>query len=931
MLLRTLLLPVLSLSASPLAPQQPSSVFPFEAHESDLPNGLRVITVPSAFPDLVTLYVIVATGSRNEVEPGKSGFAHFFEHMMFRGTKHHSAAEQAAFFKRIGAGRNAYTTDDYTAYHTTFGKEDLDGVMRMEADRFRFLQYDQRAFRTEAMAVLGEYNKNAQNPTEKLEEALRETAFTTHPYRHTTIGFLRDIVAMPRQYDYSLEFFRRWYAPQHTTLLIVGDVDPAAVRELAATHFGDWPRGTAAEVAIPREPPQSQPRSVHQDWPTPTSPWLVVAWKGPAFAGGESDMPVLDVLSALTFGSSSELYRRLYVQERKVDVLAGMFPDATDPYLLQVWTRVREPADVAYVRDAILAAARAAGATAPEPAQLDRIKRQLRYGFASRLDSSEGIASALAGVVARTRTTRTIARVQARYDAVTPADVAAAAQQWLRDECRTVATLAHGALPEPAPGGDARPHLLALPSRSPLISIRVAFAAGAAADPPGQCGLASLTARLLATGGTKRRSYARLLDDLLPLAASIGWQVDKELTVLHGTVHRDNLEPYWGILREVLAEPAFAPDDFARVRADAISAIELDLVQTNDEELGKETLYRELYAGTPYGWLNGGTLADLRALGVGDAERWWRERLRASRATIALAGDLPEGFAERARAELAHALPGGTPPAGAAPITPAPLARNRLTIVQKETRATGLHLGFPIEVRRGDPDWVALWLVRSWLGEHRSENSHLYQRLRELRGLNYGDYAYIEYFPRGMFQFQPDPNLVRRAQIFQIWIRPVPPENAAFALKAAWYELDALVRNGLTAAQFDATREYLRKFAPLLVATQERQLGYAYDSEWYGTPAFVDYVRRGLEKLTLDEVNAAIRRHLRSDRLQLVAVAQDAAALRDAVLGTAPTPITYQSRPGPDVLAEDDVIAALRIPLDPDDVRILPATEVFAK
>ena len=114
-------------------------------------------------------------------------------------------------------------------------------------------------------------------------------------------------------------------------------------------------------------------------------------------------------------------------------------------------------------------------------------------------------------------------------------------------------------------------------------------------------------------------------------------------------------------------------------------------------------------------------------------------------------------------------------------------------IVQKETRATAISFGHPIEVTRSHPDFAALCLARAWLGEHRSSMSHLYQRIREVRGMNYGDYAYIEAFPRGMFQFFPDPNMARRAQIFEVWIRPVVPENAHMALRIAVHELDKLV------------------------------------------------------------------------------------------------------------------------------------------
>ena len=154
-------------------------VLPFRALETTLPNGLRVIALNTGFPNLVSLQIPVQTGSRNEVEPGKTGFAHFFEHMMFRGTQRFAADAYNAIITRAGARQNAYTTDDYTNYHITFAKEDLEQVLELEADRFMNLEYSEPDFRTEARAILGEYNKSAAEPLNKLIEVQRD-----HAYRH---------------------------------------------------------------------------------------------------------------------------------------------------------------------------------------------------------------------------------------------------------------------------------------------------------------------------------------------------------------------------------------------------------------------------------------------------------------------------------------------------------------------------------------------------------------------------------------------------------------------------------------------------------------------------------------------------------------------------------------------------------------------------
>src|SRR5512140_945539 len=224
----------------------PADILPFHATEKTLPNGLKVIVVPTGFPNIVSLQIPVKTGSRNEVEPGKSGFAHFFEHMMFRGTKAYPPEKYQAIVTRSGARQNAYTTDDYTNYHTTFPKEDLETMLKIEADRFHNLEYGESELKTEARAVLGEYNKNSANPSQKLFEVTRDKAFDVHTYKHTTMGFLKDIEDMPNQFAYSKTFFSRWYRPEHTTVIVAGDVQPAKTIALVEKYWSGWKKGSHA-------------------------------------------------------------------------------------------------------------------------------------------------------------------------------------------------------------------------------------------------------------------------------------------------------------------------------------------------------------------------------------------------------------------------------------------------------------------------------------------------------------------------------------------------------------------------------------------------------------------------------------------------------------------------------------------------------------
>ncbi len=422
---------------------EPQKAFPFAYDLHDFPNGLRLITVPTDFPNVVALYIVVQTGSRNEVEAGKSGFAHLFEHMMFRGTKAYPPARWEAVMKEAGAATNAYTSDDHTAYHATFSKEDLPLILEMEADRLQNLEYAPDALKTESLAVLGEYNKSSADPELKIHETLRETAFERHTYRHTTLGYLADIENMPNQYAYSRQFFDRYYRPEYTTILVVGDVVAADVLRQVGKHWSGWKRGSF-RPEIPAEPAPTGARRRQLEWPSPTLPWVWVAHRTPAYTDTARDSAALDILSFLGFSESSPLYKKLVLEDQTVDLLAVDAPDHVDPYLFTVTARVKEPKDMAAVEEQILSTLKGFHDTPVAADRLEAVKRHLRYSFALGLDNSEAIAEALARYVALRRTPETINRIYELYSQVTAEDVRDVARRFLVETGRTIVTLTAG-------------------------------------------------------------------------------------------------------------------------------------------------------------------------------------------------------------------------------------------------------------------------------------------------------------------------------------------------------------------------------------------------------------------------------------------------------------------------------------------------------
>jgi zinc protease len=881
------------------------SAFPYPYNQQELPNGLRVVTVTTDYKNVVALYIVVGVGSRNEVEPGKSGFAHLFEHMMFRGTEKFPSEKYQQILQQAGSASNAFTSDDITAYHTIFSKEDLEQILMLEADRFQHLKYPPDALKTESLAVLGEYNKNSANPMRKLDEVLRETIFQRHTYRHSTMGFLKDVQAMPEQYDYSLQFFDRYYRPEYTTIIVAGDVEPARVRAIVDKYWGGWQRGKF-KPQIPAEPPQTAPKTNHVDWPSPTLPWVDIAYRTPAYSDTTKDTAALGALAELGFSPSSELYQKLVVQDQKADSVFAEHLNRADPYLFEIAARVKKDADMAYVRDEILAAVKRFTTELVPAERLDAVKRNLRYRFSLSLDNNQAVAEAVTRTIVLRRTPETINRLYALYAQLTPEDIRQVARKYLVESGRTIVTLAYK--------GTAAPAGPTAASQAPLVAIRVTFPFGSAGDPPDKPGLAALTAAMLAEGGTREMTYKQVLDALFPMAVNVSAHVDKEMTTFSAQTHVDNLEAFNKLFRSMLYDPGWRDDDFRRLKDDAINYLRVSLRGNNDEELGKEVLYNIIYAGTPYGHHNLGAAQALEKITLADVKQFYAGHYKPENALTARS-DLP--LPRQPQAERRD------------PVQPRPIPHNRLTIIEKDTRSVAYSFGFPIEVTRAHPDYPALLLASTLLGHHRSSVGRLYQRMREARGLNYGDYAYIEYFPFGMYVFEPTPGLVRHSQIFQIWIRPVEPPTANFALRLALFELDKLVKDGISEDEFERTRKFLSKYVNILTKTKRAELGYAIDSLFYGISDYNTYIKTSLAKLTRDQVNAAIRRHLRSDRLQIVAVAKDAAGLRQQLLADAAPPLPYNSPKPAAIVEEDKLVARRSMGLRPEDITIVPVAQVF--
>jgi zinc protease len=476
--------------------------------------------------------------------------------------------------------------------------------------------------------------------------------------------------------------------------------------------------------------------------------------------------------------------------------------------------------------------------------------------------------------------------------------------------------------------GDATMTLLPA-GRSPLVTFRIQFATGAIDDPEGKEGLAALTALTIGAGGTKELSYREVVDRLYPMAGVIHAQPDREATTFVGEVHRDHAGDLYQILSGLLLTPRFDEADYRRNRDLLVASIETGLRGNDEEELGKEALNASIYFGHPYGRPVAGLVTGLKLITLDEVKEFYAQHYTRAGLVIGLAGGYPVEMPQRMREDF-RALRAA--PAKARPALPAPPAIEgiELTMVEKPTPTAAISIGAPIDVTRSDRDFYALLLANSYLGEHRTFNGRLMNIMRAARGLNYGDYSYIESFIQEGGSTFPLTNIPRRQQTFSIWIRPVARNNAAFALREAVRELQRLVDQGMTRAELDQTRAFLLNYSRLWAQSQSRRLGYLMDSASYGIPSYIDRVQEVLPKLTLEEVNAAIRKHLHPANLKVAIVAVGARGLLQQLTSGEPTPITYQTpTTDPALLAEDKEIAAYPLKVNAARVRILQAATLF--
>lgn len=398
-----------------------------------LENGLEVVVIPDHRAPVATHMLWYKVGSADE-DPGKSGIAHFFEHLMFKGTSTYPSGEFSDAIAAVGGNENAFTSYDFTAYYQQVAPSELPAMMQFEADRMRNLVLSEENIETERKVVLEERHQRVDNvPSSILSEELNATLYQNHPYGIPVIGWQQEIEGLT--HDDLKSFYDRFYTPNNAVLVVAGDVNPENVREMAEETYGKIARGPDLPPrARPMEPVQKTAREVSLRDPRVSVPNLSINWFVPSYrTADEGEFEAVAILSEiLGEGLRSRLYQELVVKQG-VAASAGSYlqGSAYDYSALVLYGQPRGDADLATVEKAIIAQIEKIKSEGVTQEELDTARTKIERDQIFMRDSQVRSANLFGAVLTTGGTVEDITNLPARLEAVTVEDVKAAAERYL--------------------------------------------------------------------------------------------------------------------------------------------------------------------------------------------------------------------------------------------------------------------------------------------------------------------------------------------------------------------------------------------------------------------------------------------------------------------------------------------------------------------
>ena len=758
------------------------TVPPLGFNKRVLPNGMEVYTARDASTSNVTVQVWYRVGSKDD-PAGRSGFAHLFEHLLFKATKNMPSETFDRLTEDVGGMNNAFTADDVTAYYEVVPANHLQRILFAEADRMGSLVVDEATFVSERDVVKEEYRQRIlASPYGRLFGLFTpETIYQDHPYRRPGIGSIEELNASTL--DDVLRFHATYYRPDNAMLIVAGNFDQAQLDGWVDQYFAPLKRpATPMPVNDVKEPEPTGPRTATYYAPNVPLPAVVLAWNTVAYR--DADRAALTVLDGvLSTGESSRLYRSL-VYDKQIAASTGSNPDfaqqagnltayaiMADGQTVDAGKAALE-AEIARLRDAPVTAA-----------ELSEAKNELVANALRGRESIDDRATTLGMALIMTGDATAADREIAEIQAVTAADVQRVARRYLTpqrqitinylpaDEAHpasvqkmnvdapvTVAELAPAGpvavlLPEaerarlPQPGAEVAPttpavadfrlangmRVLVAPTEGlPLVSARLNFNAGSANDPAGKPGVASMTASLL-TQGTTTKSAPEIATAIEQLGANIGAGSGADFTNVYANAPKDVFGRSLALMADLVRHPAFAAEELERQQSQTLDGLRVALSQPGS--IAAQSVGRVVYGDAPYGAPGSGTLTSIPALTRDDVAVFHSDRFRPSQATLVFSGDVTPAEA-RALADEAFGDWRDAGPAPAAIDKAGHALAPRVVVIDQPGAGQAAVIAAIRGIKRTDADYFPLTLGNTLLGGGFS--SRLNQEIRIKRGLSYG-------------------------------------------------------------------------------------------------------------------------------------------------------------------------------------------------
>jgi zinc protease len=782
-------------SASDLPASKPLKVPVIQYQKYKLANGLEVLTYENHRLPLVAVDLWYHVGPINE-KAGRTGFAHLFEHMMFEGSEH--VGEKAHFKYLEGAGAtdiNGTTSFDRTNYFETLPSNQLELGLWLESDRMGFLleTLDRAKLTNQRDVVRNELRQDEGSPYDLADEQIYHQLFPkTHPYYAAVIGSHADVEAA-RLLDVR-DFFEHYYTPNNASIAIAGDFDPAQLKALLEKYFGPIPAGPPVDkVNVVTPPITSERRVTITD--TVQLPRVSLAWLTPPyFQPGDADTDLF--VRILGAGKSSRLYRKLVYEQQIAQSVSCENESLKLASVAECDVTARPGVKPEALEAAIDREIDALRADGPTQAEVDQARNGVltrKITGLQRLGGFGGIADMLDQYNQYTGDPGYLPKDVARYQAATVASVKQIGMDKFAKNQRVVVVTVPGKkvtddvprspentdadvkivnpyMPEfeaqqdwrktaPAPGKQPElnlpvPTTFALSNGAkvylvedhslPVLSAKLVDLAGSAANPKDQPGLAAFAARML-TEGTAKRSSTLLADDAASIGASLGASASMDQATVGVDALSNNTNAAFDLLSDVALHPAFKAEEVERIRAQRLTAI----LQEGDQPFSAALRvgYKALYGEYPYGYLDVGTTASVKAITRDQLAKFWAVHYAPTNAALVLAGDITEADARK----LGEQYFGGwsaSATAASAPLPPLPAPPNRkIILVDKPGAPQTALIAFGQGVPRSTPEYAAIDVMNSVLGGLFS--SRINMNLREKNGYTYGAFSQFGYYRGG--------------------------------------------------------------------------------------------------------------------------------------------------------------------------------------